>query len=147
MSLIAELDSVAAAVSAVLPDIDIKYSVPNDPKSGHFIIRTQRNELTAESRTIFRIERLYQLLYYAEHSEIALDQIDKLSRHFMAGTTLIPINDGSLRYIRIGSFSFSDPVENESGLKVIIAMMPTELRQARDQATFEKIASIHARIN
>ncbi|MGM1023549.1 MAG: hypothetical protein ACQEXV_24185 [Bacillota bacterium] len=147
MSILTELDSVASVVLEAFPESEMKYKVPKEPKTGQFVLRSQKNDLSTESRFTFRIERLYQLIYYSDNPAEALDIMDRLSRLLMRGTTLIPINDGSFRYIRIESFSFSDPVETESGLSAVIASMPTEIRQARDQKTFEKIMQVHARIN
>ncbi|KTS84480.1 hypothetical protein NS115_03905 [Paenibacillus jamilae] len=147
MGILTELDSVASVVLEAFPESEMKYKVPKEPKTGQFVLRSQKNDLSTESRFTFRIERLYQLIYYSDNPAEALDIMDRLSRQLMRGTTLIPINDGSFRYIRIESFSFSDPVETESGLSAVIASMPTEIRQARDQKTFEKIMQVHARIN
>lgn len=147
MGLLAELDSVASVVLTEFPESAIKYKVPKEPKAYQFVIRPQKNDLSTDSRFTFKIERLYQLIYFSDNPEIALDVMDKLSRRLMAGTTLIPINDGSLRYIRIGSFSYSDPVETESGLSAVIASMPTVVHQARDQETFNKVMGLQARIN
>jgi hypothetical protein len=59
---------------------------------------------------------------------------------------MIPLTDGSLRYIRINSFGFGIPVQTESGLFSIVGVMPTELRQARDQETYQKIMQINTRL-
>jgi hypothetical protein len=146
MSIEVELDSVASVVETEFPGSAIKYMVPKEPKTDTFSIRPQKSDLSTESLFTFRIERLYQLIYFSNDAQKALDVMDKLSRRLLSGTTLIPLNDGSLRYIRIGSFSFSDPVETESGLSAVLATMPTELRQARDQKEFEKIMRVSVRI-
>ncbi|MFS0841165.1 hypothetical protein [Paenibacillus sp. 1P03SA] len=147
MDFITELDSVAAVLSAEVPGTDIKYDVPKEPASGQLIIRAQRNELVTESHFTTRIERLYQIIYFSNDPAAAISAMDRLSRKLMFGTTLIPVEDGSFRYIRIESFSFSDPVETESGLAAVIATMPTSIRQARDRETFVKITKLNARIN
>lgn len=148
MSLLVELDSVASDLLIEFPDAAIKYEIPKEPQMNTFIIRAQTNDFSTESRFTFRIERDYQIIFYSADPQIALEKMDQLARRCMKGETLIPLIDNSLRYIRINSFGYSLPQRTESGeLFAVIGMMPSELRQARDQAAFAKIMSVSARIN
>lgn len=146
MDVIIELDSVASAISAEFPVSAVKYDVPVVPVADTFVVRSQTNDINSETRFSMLIERDYQIIYFSDDLESAIRSIDRLARKCMNGDAVIAIS-GSFRYIRVGSFSYSQPIETENGLYAIVGVMRTELRQARDQPTFDKIMRVYARIN
>lgn len=145
--ILSELDSVASFITQAFPSSAIKYDIPNEPKANTFVIRTQSTDVQTESRMHVRIERTYQLIFYSDDVQTAFETMDRLSFLTMDGNALIPLNDDSLRYIRVESFSFGNPLETESGLHVVIGVMPTQVRTARTQEIFAKIAEIGTRYN
>lgn len=147
MSLLVELDSVASDLMIEFPDSAIKYEIPKEPQSNTFIVRAQVNDFSTESRFTFRIERAYQIIFYHDDPQAALETMDRLARRCLKGEAMIPILDDSLRYIRINSFGYALPVKTESELFSIMAVMPTELRQARDLETYQKIMKVNTRMN
>jgi hypothetical protein len=142
MDLTLELDSVASDLLKEFPEVAVRYDVPIEPQAGTFVIRSQHSDLSVESRYTFRIERDYQLIYYSADPQDAIEIMNRYARRCLKGNTLIPILDDSLRYIRINSFGYGLPVKTEMGLYMVMAMMPTELRQARDQETYQKIMKV-----
>ena len=145
MSILTHIDSVASFVQAFFPEVEVKYFIPKEPKENTLVIRAPATDLATETRYSIRTERDYQLVYYTSDIGSALERMDVLSRKVMDGRAVIPINDGSMRYIRVGSFSYGYPVETEGGLFAIIGVMPTETRQARTQETYEQIQKIATR--
>lgn len=146
MGIMVELDSVAAAVLSEIPGAAVKYEIPVEPQSGQFIVRAQNSDLSSESLFTFRIERDYQIIFYSDDPQTAVETMDRLARRFMRGDTMIPLADNSLRYIRISGVGFGTPVLTESGLFSILGIMQTELRQARDQEAYTKIMGLNARL-
>lgn len=140
-----ELDSVASFLTSLYPSATIKFAIPKEPKADTFVVRAGVTDISTETRFHMRIERDYQIVYYGVDVGATLERMDHLSRQAMDGRLVIPMLDGSMRYIRVDSFSFSHPTEAEGGLFAAIGVMPTELRQARTQEVFEKIQQISAR--
>lgn len=122
----------------------VKQNVPTTPTADTFVVRFQRDSTESETAYHMLVEREYQLLYFASSVVTVLERMDVIRRKAV-NDLLIPLNDGSLRYIRITGFNVSQPFKNEGGLDVINAVMQAEVRQARDQETYEKMMNIYAR--
>lgn len=122
-----------------------KQTVPKKPTPDLFVIRFQNSTSKTETRfhTIQEIE--WQILYFGSSEADALTKMDGLRRASLNNKIAIPLNDGSLRYLRVESFTFSQPFKNENDLDTIIGVLSTTLREARDQETYEKITQVHSR--
>lgn len=90
-----------------------------------------------------RRSRDYQIVYYGSNVEEVLTRMDKFER-IVLNNLMIPIAS-SLRYIRVEGFSFGTPMKTESGVDVILGVLQTTVREARDQTTYDKIRHVYAR--
>jgi hypothetical protein len=90
------------------------------------------------------VERDYQVVYFGSDSADVLTKMDDFSRKVMNGQIVIPIT-GSLRYIRVEGFNFSQPFKTEGGVDACLGVLQTQVREARDQATFDKIMHVYGR--
>ncbi len=145
MTLINELVAIEAFIKRTFPTaITEKQTVPKVPKVNTFVIRLQNDERTLETPAHYRIEREYQIVYFGAKSPDVLAAMDALSTAVYQSNT-IPMNDGSLRYVRTESFSFSMPFETDGGLYAAIGVLSAETREARTQAVYDKIMKINTR--
>ena len=144
MTLKNEVESVGTFVKSVVPGASLKYDVPTQPTKDNVVVRIQGTESESETGYHYRTDRTYQIVVYGEDALDVQTKMDALRRKCMDGKMAIPIN-GSLRYIRIGSFSFSAPIRTEGGLFACIGVMPTEVREARTQEQYDKIMHVYGR--
>ncbi|MFT4413190.1 hypothetical protein ACLM5H_04940 [Fredinandcohnia humi] len=146
MSLVEGLISVSDFVQALFPSSNIlKQNVPLQPSSDSFVVRFQNERRESETRFHTVIERNFQVVYFNSDIQEVLRKMDSLSRMSLNKRIVIPIKD-SLRYMRIESFSFSQPFETESELNAITGVLSVQVREARDQETYEKIMQVNSRI-
>ncbi|QDX93636.1 hypothetical protein EEL30_15825 [Brevibacillus laterosporus] len=145
MSVVTELESVGSFVSAVVPKVALKYDVPKQPTKDTLVVRVQSSSPESETRYHYRIDRDYQIVVYGVDSASALTKMGDIERVLNDKTMLIPVK-GSTRYIRIGAFSFSMTFATEGGLSACIAVLSTEVREARTQEQYDKIMHVYGRI-
>lgn len=144
MTLINDIISVENFVKAKFPTaLTEKQTPPKQPPPGLFVIRLQNDRRESETRLHFRTDRDYQIVYYAKTAPDVLAKMDALSTALYQ-TQLIPIS-GSLRYIRVESFTFSQPFLTQNDLYAGIGVLSTQVRQARDQQAYDKIQHVYAR--
>jgi hypothetical protein len=117
-------------------------NVPATPNANEYVIRYLLSEQTTETAAHYRLNRDYQIIYFAANEFACITKGDVIA-HQLNNTDVIPLK-GSDRYMRVGSFSFSQPFKTESGMYAIIGILQLELREARPQATETKIASVNA---
>lgn len=145
MALINDLVSVENFVKSVSPtSITEKQTVPLKPAANTFVIRFQNDSRELETAYHYRIDREYQIVYLGANPADVLTKMDALSKALYQ-TKLIPIN-GSMRYIHVESFSISQPFQTDNDLYAVIGVLATEIREARDQATYEKIAQVYTQL-
>lgn len=120
-------------------------NVPTTPKADEYVIRYLLSEQTAETAAHYRLNRDYQIIYFAANEFACLTKGDVIARQ-LNNTDVIPLK-GSDRYMRVGSFSFLQPFKTESGMYAIIGILQLELREARPQAVVQKINDVNADIN
>ncbi|NHN31131.1 hypothetical protein [Paenibacillus agricola] len=144
MTLVNELGSVEAFVKALFPSVvTVKQTVPLQPVAGTFVIRFQNGSTESETAHHFRNSRDYQLVYFGTSAADVLAKMDAVSSALYQ-TLLIPIS-GSLRYIRVDQFSMSAPFKTDNDVHAIIGVLSTEVRQARTQQVYDKIAQVYTR--
>jgi hypothetical protein len=143
MSVINEVNSVGDFVKTQFPTVNVvKQNVPTAPVPNTFVVRVLRDQRSTELLYSMLVERDYQFVYFGTDAGDVLTKMDDLSRATMNNQIVIPIT-GSLRYIRVEGFNFSQPFKTEGGVDAIIGVMQTQVREARDQATFEKIMHVY----
>lgn len=144
MALVNDLLSIEDFVKAQFPTAHTeKQTVPLKPAPNTFVIRYLGESREVETAAHYRIDREYDVVYLGATAADVLTQMDALGRALYQ-TKLIPIKD-SLRYIRVESFSTSQPFETENDLFACIAVLQTEIREARDQAEYDLIQHVYAR--
>jgi hypothetical protein len=138
------MQSIVDFIKRLFPAVTvIKQNTPTTPAPNTFVVRLLSSDTGSETLYHMRRDREYQIVFYGANASDVLTKLDELQRKCM-NDLLIPIN-GSLRYIRVEGFSFSMPFKTESGIDVAIGVLQTEVREARDQATYEKIMNVYAR--
>lgn len=144
MTVVNELQSVGTFLAASVPSATVKYEVPAKPTPSDLVVRAQSNDYKSETRYHYRIDRTYQVIAFGADSPTVLAKMDAISRKVMDKRMAIPIN-GSTRFIRVGSFSFSAPFRNENGQWAAIGVLETEVREARTQEEYGKIWHVYGR--
>ena len=138
--------SVKDFIAEKYPDVNtILQNVPEQPTSNTLVIRFQRDNREIETSFGVVAEREYQIIYFGERAPDVLTVMDGLSRKFLYGRTVIPIKN-SLRYIRVAGFNFGQIFKTEQDtIEACIGVLQTEVREARDQQTYDKIMKVYAR--
>ncbi len=138
--------SVKDFIAEKYPDVNtILQNVPEQPTSNTLVIRFQRDNREIETSFGVVAEREYQIIYFGERAPDVLTVMDGLSRKFLYGRTVIPIKN-SLRYIRVAGFNFGQIFKTEQdNIEACIGVLQTEVREARDQQTSDKIMKVYAR--
>lgn len=140
-----ELEAIESYIKTIYPTYEIDLQkVPKKPTPNSFVISFQRGTPETETGYSFRNDREFQVVYFGTDIVDTLNTMGDLQNK-VYDDLLIPLNDGSLRYLRLGSFSLSQPFETENGLDAIIGVLEASVRQARGQEHYEKIQSVYAR--
>ncbi|WP_010495080.1 hypothetical protein [Paenibacillus elgii] len=146
MTLIDDIVSVEGFVKAKFPTATtVKQTLPKQPAAGTFVIRFQNDSRESETAFHFRTDRDYQIVYFGARADEVLAKMDALSTTLYQ-TQVIPRTDGSLRYVRVESFAFSQPFKTENELFACIGVLSAQTRTARDQQTYEKMMNVYARL-
>ncbi|MDQ0154912.1 hypothetical protein [Robertmurraya andreesenii] len=141
-----EIESIAEVVEPLFPGANVYYQrIPAEPKMNELSIRFIAGGSSSETNYHYRLDHDFQIVYFGRNEFDCLTKFEALERKLNDGF-LIPIK-GSLRYMRIGSFSFSQPFKTEGGANAILGVLNVEVREARTQQQYEKIAVVNPRIN
>jgi hypothetical protein len=143
-SIVTDIESIEQYVAPLFPaaTIYLQY-VPAQPTANSLSIRFQGASTETETAYHMARHREYQLVYFGTSNVDVLTKMDALDRK-LNNDLVIPIKD-SLRYMRIESFSLSQPFVTESGINAMIGVLAVTAREARDQQQYEKIMSVDAR--
>lgn len=144
MSLVNQLDSIVSFLESTVAGSEIKKEVPANPTSDTVVVRMLKSETNSETRYHYRTDYTYQIVVYGSDSPSVLGKMDAISRKINDGKTVIPI-EGTMRFIRAKSFSFSAAFKTESKLAACIGVMPTEIREARTQEEYQKMMHVYHR--
>lgn len=137
-----EIVAIEAFVRAVFPaSIIEKQTVPEQPAPDTFVIRFLSEERTDETHYSYRINRDYQVLYFADRPEQALPVMDALADAIEAAQYVAATRT------RLDSFGYSQPALTDNDKYVTIGLLRILTRQARPQPFFDKINHIHQRFN
>ncbi|MCQ4363059.1 hypothetical protein KQR54_18340 [Mycobacterium gordonae] len=142
MTIVNDIISVEAFVKAHYPSpaYTYKQTAPLKPEAATFIIGLLDDARSTETGYHTRVDRTYQVAYVGDSVADVMAKMDELSYAFM-DNTLIPVN-GSARYIRVESFSYSAPFQTENDKWAAIGVMPTQIREARTQGTAPLITQV-----
>ena len=144
MSLVNDIQSVVDFIKSMYPKANvIKQNLPTTPTPNTFVVRLLTSSTESETLYHIRRDRDYQIVYYGTNVSDILTKMDEIERK-VTNNIVIPIN-GTLRYLRVEGFSFSMPFKTESNIDVILGVLQTEAREARDQKTYDKIMHVYAR--
>jgi hypothetical protein len=140
-----EIESIAAFVEPVLTGATVyKQRVPVQPVANEVSIRYLTGDSESETNYHYRLDRDYQIIYFAQNEFACLQKFEALEQK-LNDVFVIPIN-GSMRYLRVGSFSFSQPFKTEGGtVFAMIGVLRVSVREARTQEQYEKIMNIETR--
>jgi hypothetical protein len=143
-SIVTDLESIEQYVTPLFPAaaIYLQY-VPPQPTANSLSIRFQGADTGTETAYHMARRREYQLVYFGASNIDVLTKMDELDRK-LNNDLVIPIKD-STRYLRVESFSLSQPFKTENGVDAIIGVLAVTVREARDQQEYEKIMNVSAR--
>jgi hypothetical protein len=146
LTIVNDLISVEKYVKALFPTAaTYKQTIPLVPVPNTFVVRFLTGSPESETAYHFRVDRDYQLIYFGATELDVLTKVGAVESALFQ-RKLIPI-DGSLRYIRVENVASSAPFRTDNELFAAIIVLSTEVRQARDQAEYVKIANVNASIN
>jgi hypothetical protein len=143
-SIVTDIESIEQYVAPLFPAATIYLQhVPTQPTTNSLSIRFQ--SASTETETAYHMARYreYQLVYFGTSNVDVLTKMDALDRQ-LNNDLLIPIKD-STRYLRVESFSLSQPFKTENGIDAMIGVLSVTVREARDQQQYEKIMNVYAR--
>jgi hypothetical protein len=143
-NIVTDLESIEQYVAPLFPaaTIYLQY-VPAQPAANSLSIRLQGASTETETAYHMARHREYQFVYFGTSNVDVLTKMDALDRK-LNNDLLIPIKD-STRYLRVESFSLSQPFKTENGIDAIIGVLSVTVREARDQQQYEKIMNVYAR--
>ena len=146
-SIINEVESVGDFIAPVFPGAAVSYqNVPIEPAANDLVVRYLTSDNTTETGYHYRLNRDYQIVYFAQNEFACLQKFEALERH-INDTLVIPLKNSD-RYLRLESFAFSQPFKTEAGtVSAVIGVLSAHLREARTQQTFEKINNVDSTIN
>jgi hypothetical protein len=143
-SIITDIESIEQYVAPLFPTATIYLQyVPPQPTANSLSIRLQGADTSTETAYHMARHREYQLVYFGTSNVDVITKMDALDRK-LNNDLLIPIKD-STRYLRVESFSLSQPFKTENGIDAIIGVLAVTVREARDQQQYEKIMNVYAR--
>lgn len=146
-SIINEVESLSTYVEPLFPGAKVYYQeVPVEPKANELAIRYLTSTNATETGYHYRLDRTYQVIYFAKNEFACLQAFEALERA-INNTLIIPLKNSD-RYLRLESFSFSQPFKTEAGtVTAILGVLTANLREARTQETYEKINNVDATVN
>jgi hypothetical protein len=139
-----EMESIEQYVAPLFPtaEIHLQY-VPAELTTNSLLIRLQSANTETETAYHMARHREYQIVYFDESNVDVITKMDELDRK-LSNDLVIPIKD-SLRYMRVESFSLSQPFQTENGIDAIIGVLAVTVREARNQEQYEKIMNVYTR--
>ncbi|MBA9027519.1 hypothetical protein [Peribacillus huizhouensis] len=136
-----EIQSLRDFVAPMMPTVAFKLQfMPTEFRAEDLIIQYKGGVSETETGYHYRHDRTYQFVYIGISELDCLTKAQPLERLFN-NEMVIPLK-GTTRYLRIESFSLSEPFKTESGVFAIIGMLEVNLREARGQITYPKVEHV-----
>lgn len=146
-SILSELDAIVAHITPLHEGATyVQQNIPEEPTPNTFSVRFLRDSRSMETNLRMKIQREYQIVYFGTDIADVLTRMEAVSRKALNDNMMIPLQDGSLRYIRVESFSLSAPLTTESEVDAMIGILVGEVRECRTQEAFEKIKHMYLRV-
>ena len=121
-------------------------TLPAQYKSGELSIRFIGDDTTSETGYHFRLDRDYQFVYFGANEFECISKASALQRK-LNSTHVIKLKDSD-RFLRIGSFSLSQPFKTENtAVFGIIGVLQAQINEARHFEQVPKMAEVTATIN
>ena len=140
-----EVQSLRNFVGGALPP-SVQYKLMNMPTTyvaGVLAIDFADSRPTSETAATYRLDRLYQFVYFGANSRECVQSMQALQQAF-SNSQVVPLVGGG--NLRLGEFSFGQAFKTETvGVSAIIGMLPATLREERPQQQYEKIMNVTAR--
>lgn len=140
-----EMEALVTLFSDAFPDATIvRQNIPKEPAPDTFVIAFQGDGTENETVLTYVETREWQIIYVSGTAESdsanvmrALNKAKKLT--IGNPRMVIPIDDGSMRYMRVSNFGISQVAELEDEQKSGLGVLQTTVRKARDIETYDKI--------
>jgi hypothetical protein len=146
-SVINEIESITEFIEPLFAGVSVHYQqVPVEPSPNSLVVRYLMGANETETNYHYRLDRHYQIVYF-DHSEFAcLQKFEQLERE-INNILVIPLKESD-RYLRLDSFSFSQPFHTESGtVTAILGVLQAHIRESREQPFVQKINNVYPDIN
>ncbi|MFD2702786.1 hypothetical protein ACFSVM_20305 [Paenibacillus shunpengii] len=138
MALLDEIVAIEAFIKAKYPAAKYeKQTVPDKPAHDTFVIRFLDDDREKETGVHYRIDREYQVIYFAQTPQAILPVMDALSKYVYSTDSIGPY--------RVESFAYSQPFKMESGMHACIGILTGNVREAIPQKSWQKINHIGTR--
>lgn len=145
-SIVNEIETLAEYIEPLFVGASVHYQqIPIDPKPNTIVVRYLLTDNESETGYHYRLDRHFQIVYYAQNDFACLQKYEQLER--IINDKLAIQLKGSDRYLRLDSFSFSQPFKTEGGQTAIIGILQAHVREPRTQPTALKIQQVNATIN
>ena len=115
-------------------------SMPTTYAANELSIRFAGSSTESETGYHYRLDRIYQLVYFGASELDCLAKMQTLEQKFN-NDQVIPLK-GSECHMRLEPFSISAPFKTESNIYAIIGMLNASLREARTQEVYPPIINV-----
>lgn len=145
-SVVNEIESITEFIEPLFAGANVHYQqIPVEPKPNTLIVRYLKGDNATETNYHYRLDRDYQIVYFAQNEFACLQKFEHLERK-LNDVLVIPLKNSD-RYLRLEFFSFSQPFKTESGtVMAILGVLRASLREPRTQPVTPKIMQVDARI-
>ncbi|MED1906117.1 hypothetical protein [Cytobacillus firmus] len=142
VSVVNEIESIGEFIEPVFASPTVHYQqVPVQPKENEMVIRYLLTDSATETSFSYRLNRTYQIIYFGKNEFDCLKAFEALEQQ-LNNSLVLPLKNSD-RFLRLESFSYSQPFKTESGTCVaILGVLNAHLREAREQETYEKIKNM-----
>ncbi|MBU5211071.1 hypothetical protein MHI39_20185 [Heyndrickxia sp. FSL K6-6286] len=140
--LVNELESISDYVQTVLTDVKVINYLPKTYKPKEVTIRFLSSDPVNESQFYYRLDHSIQIVYFDVNELGCISKMNHLERKFNDDLVIPLKGTNETRYLRIGSFSLSQPFESDSGMFACIGVLDVTIREPRTQPQYDKIGEI-----
>ena len=139
--IIAEINTIGDLLGGVGASRFYKQNLPATYVANTIGIRWQGDNSESETGFHYRVDRLYQVIYFGSNEVNCLGLATKLTAA-LAQNTKAKIRDSS-GFITLGSFALSAPFKTETdGVYAIIGILPVSVRVPREFEKAPKMAEV-----
>lgn len=142
-----EIDSLADYLEAKLVGVKCLNHMPAKYIPRQAVIQLQSSGNNLETGLHYRLERRFQIVYFGEKEIDCITNMNLLEQQ-LNNDMVVPLRGATeeTRYLRIGSFSLSQPFKTEGGVFAIVGVLNATVREKRPQIQYDKINSVNATV-